>query len=255
MDGLREFRKLEWDQAKRPDHLYAVLYTGSLAILTALALPHMPNVIPRFFQRALQVGTWADIALLNLYAAAYVIALLVGSIDLLRVWVLPKEEGYLSLFLSKPITPVAYLRARFLPILVNSAFVAAASLAIVGLSVWHIIGPFDRSQFLWSCAIIIGLVLFLVCLLNYLFLYVRESYYGLVIAIVAWTLTLVPGSLYVYRPDLFSLTMRDFVFPANLLWYGNPIVSNAPGVLALLGVGCVGLYGLAVMRIRRAALD
>ena len=66
MRRLNTYRKYEWSLAKRPDHLHAILYMASLAIFTSVALPNMPNVIPRFFQRALQIGTWADIALFNL---------------------------------------------------------------------------------------------------------------------------------------------------------------------------------------------
>lgn len=254
MATLRSFRRTEREMARRPDHLYVVAYVGSLAVMTSLALPYMPNVIPRFFQRTLQVGTWADIALLNLYAATYVITLLAGTIDLLRVWVLPVEEGHLSLYLSKPLTPVQFLRARFTPVLVNAILMAAASQAAVGLSVWHLIGPFSRNQFLWSSGIIIALILFILCALNFCFLFVKESYYGLVVSIVSWTLTLAPVSLYVYRPDLFSRATRALVFPANLLWYPSPILHHTGSILLGLAAGSVLFCGLAVLKLRRAPL-
>jgi hypothetical protein len=125
--SLTSYRVFERSLAKRPDYIYAFAYTASLAFFVSIALPHMPGVIPRFFQRVMQIGTWADIALFNLYAATYVITLLVGALDLLRVWVLPLEEGYISLYLSKPIRPTDYLYARLTPILVNTVLIAAAS--------------------------------------------------------------------------------------------------------------------------------
>ena len=254
MAGLRSYRQIEWAMARRPDHLYAIGYVGTLAVLTAIALPHMPNVIPRFFQRTLQIGTWADIALFNMYGATYIITLLVSTIDLLRVWVLPLEEGYLALYLSKPIAPGQYLRARFIPILVNAFLIGMASQAAAGLSTWHLIGPFNRSQFLWSSVIIVSMILFLICLMNYLFLFVRESYYGIVISIVCWTVTLAPASLYVYRPDLFSDSSRAILFPANLLWYQSPLIEAAIPLLAGIALGSGLLFWLAARKLRGAPL-
>jgi len=251
---LSAYRLYEWSFAKRPDHLYAIAYTASLAVFTSLALPHMPSVIPRFFQRALQIGTWADIALFNLYAATYVITLLVGALDLLRVWILPVEEGYLSLYLSKPISPTEYLRARLGPILANGILIALASQAAVGLAVWHMIGPFDRAQFLWSSGLIVVLILFILCLYNYLFLFLRESYYAMVISLAVWTVTLGPGALYVYRPDIFSPVARAFVFPANLLWYQSPIQTYGIAVTWSLLAGSVLLLWLAKIKLGRAPL-
>jgi hypothetical protein len=252
---LKSYRKMEWAMARRrPDHLYAIAYIASLAILTAIALPRMPNVIPRFFQRTLQIGTWADIALFNMYAATYVITLVVSTIDLLRIRLLPYEEGYLSVYLSKPISPVQYLRARFVPVLVNAALMSLAAQAATGLSVWHLIGPFNRSQFLWSSLLIVGLILFLLCLLNYLFLFVRESYYGFVLSIVCWTVALAPASLYVYRPDLFSYGLRVYVFPANLLWHHSPVIETAIPLVLTLCCGSALLYWVSALTMRRSPL-
>jgi hypothetical protein len=255
MRRLNTYRKYEWSLAKRPDHLHAIMYMASLAIFTSVALPNMPNVIPRFFQRALQIGTWADIALFNLYATTYVITLLVGALDVLRVWVLPSEEGYISLYLSKPIEPSTYLRARLLPILINGARMGLAAQAAGGLAVWHIIGPFDRTQFLWSSALIVALILFTLCLYNLMFLFIRDSYHAMVVALVVWTVTLGPGSLYVYRPDLFSSSGRVLVFPANLIWYQSPIQVYGPIILGGLAVGSAVLMWLASVKIGRAPLS
>jgi len=252
---LSEYRRIEWSLARRPDHLHAIGYTAGLSIFTALVLPHMPDVIPRFFQRTLQIGTWADIALFNLYAATYVITLLVGTLDLLRVWILPVEEGFISLVMSKPIRPSEYLRARLTPILVNTAFVGLASQAAAGLAVWHLIGPFDRAQFIQSSGMIVGLILFLMCLFNYLFLYLSESYYAVVLALAVWTTTLGPTSLYVYRPDLFSPSTRAaLVFPANLLWHQSTVLANEGVLLLCLLSGSVLFLGLARWKLERAPL-
>jgi hypothetical protein len=252
---LSEYRRIEWLLARRPDHLYAIAYTGGLSILTAFALPHMPSVIPRFFQRTLQLGTWADIALFNLYAATYVITLLVGTLDLLRVWILPVEEGYMSLYMSKPIRPSEYLRARLSPILANAVFIGLASQAAAGLAVWHLIGPFDRAQFIHSSGLIIGLILFLLCLFNYLFLYLSESYYAVVLSLAVWTITLGPTSLFIYRPELFSPAARAaLVFPANLLWHQSTVLAHEGILLTCLLSGSVLFLGLARLKLGRAPL-
>ena len=254
MARLETFYRLEWEMSRRPDHLYAILYAASLAVLTAYALPYMPSVIPRLFQRTLQIGTWADIALFNLYAGTYVITLLASTVDLLRVWILPREEGYLSLYLSKPVAPPEFLKARFYPVLVNATLIAAGSQAAAGLSVWHIIGPFDRTQFLWSSGLIIALILFLLCLFNWVFLYLRESYYGIVVAMTGWTVMMAPASLYVYRPDLFSDAGRAIVFPANLLWYQSTIHTYRVPILASLVLLSALFVCVARLKMRRSGI-
>lgn len=253
MADLAEYRRLEWAVARRPDHLHAIACAAVLAVTTAWVLPRMPDVIPRFFQRTLYVASWSDIALFNCYATTYVIACLIGALDLLRVWVLPREEGYLQLYLSKPVPPAGYLRARVTPILFNAALIALATQAAAGLSVWHLIGPFDRFRFLVASAIIVALVVLMICLFNCVFLFLRETYHAVVFAVIAWSAALAPASLYVYRPDLFSPTGRDFVFPANLLWYQSAVQTHAPWVILaclLLSIACLAV---AWLRVRRPA--
>jgi hypothetical protein len=117
-----------------------------------------------------------------------------------------------------------------------------------------VIGPFNRSQFFLASGLIIGLIFFLMCLYNYLFLFLRESYYALVISLAIWTVTLVPGSLYVYRPDIFSPLGRAFVFPANLLWHQSPIQMYGVVVLGSLLAGSVVFLWLAKIKLSRAPL-
>jgi hypothetical protein len=88
-----------------------------------------------------------------------------------------------------------------------------------------------------------------------MFLFIRDSYHAMVLALVVWTITLGPASLYVYRPDLFSTTSRMLVFPANLIWYQSPIQTYGPIVLAGLAVGSAGLTWLASIKIGRAPLN
>ncbi len=255
MTKLSEYRRLEWMLARTPNHLRALAYTASLSVFTALALPNMPNVIPRFFQRTLQIGTWADMTLFNLYALTYVVTLWVSTVDLLRVWILPVEEGFISLYMSKPIRPAEYLRARLTPILVNATLTGLASQAAAGLAVWHLIGPFDRAQFIHASALIVSLILFLHCFLNFLFLYLRERYFALVLSLCVWTVTLGPTSLYIYRPDLFTpLTRAAFVFPANLLWHQSAVIAYESILLACLLSGSILFHALAGVKLRRAPL-
>ena len=49
----RTYRKMEWELSRRPDHLYALAYVASLAVMTSLALSYMPNATGKMTVRQL----------------------------------------------------------------------------------------------------------------------------------------------------------------------------------------------------------
>ena len=52
--SLQGFSRFEWEVARRLEHLQVVAHKMGLSVITALALPRTPGVLPRFFQRTVQ---------------------------------------------------------------------------------------------------------------------------------------------------------------------------------------------------------
>jgi ABC-type transport system involved in multi-copper enzyme maturation permease subunit len=247
---LSDYSKREVRAAFRLHHL-AVL-AGFLATSVGLSFlfPGMPGTVYRFFLKVCAMNNWTEIILINDYMGVFFALYWVGVIDLLRVYTLPKEEGYLELLLSKPLGRTRYLFARALP-----AFGVIAGMGIVmtlflPLKIALINGAADLRPSDVFCAgiVITAVTLTLLALLNLMFLFSPETYYSVALAFVVFMFTVLPGSIFMYRPDVFQgqATLDLILFPANLLWHGEllpkitPIillVAAAISILSLVGGG------------------
>ena len=116
---------------------------------------------------------------------------------------------------------------------------------------------YDPLAYAGAAATVVTYVVVLVCLVNLAVLHARETYAALLIAFVPIAAAMLPGTFYMYRPDLFehATLLRDvIVFPLNLVWY--PDFSRRWGLplAASLAVLAVVLIAAAGRRIERRDL-
>jgi hypothetical protein len=193
-----------------------------LGVLLALWLPHWPETTYQFFVRVFHLNNWSEIVLMNDYCGLFVVIYWVGIFKLLRVYVVPKEERYLELLLSKPLSRRDYLLARLIPIISSTIVAGSAAAAVQGLCAAALGLAVEPRSFSVTVGVIVSLSACLIGLVNLLILYTNDSYTALLIAFLPLMVTLLPGITFMYRPDVFELApaLRDIlVFPLNLIWY------------------------------------
>jgi hypothetical protein len=201
------------------------------AVLLAFWLPLFPETIYRFFVRVMLLPGWTEIVLANALSGLFFVVYWIGVFDSLAICVVPREERYLDLLLAKPLQRGAYLLARLLPALLMMAVLGAGGAAATWLAMAAAGWDYDAWTFAGSNAATIAWAVMLVALVNVLILATRDSYTALLIAFVPAFVSIFPGFILVYRPDLYAdrPLLRDIaVFPMNLVWY--PGIARASGI-------------------------
>jgi hypothetical protein len=193
-----------------------------LGLLLALWLPHWPETIYQFFLRVFYLRNWSEIVLANDYCGLFVLIYWVGIFKLLRVYMVPKEERYLELLLSKPLSRRDYLLARLIPIIFSTIAAGSGAGAIHGLCAAALGLDVEPRSFSVTVGVIVALSVCLIGLVNLLILFTNDSYTALLVAFLPMMITFFPGITFMYRPDVFEAApaLRDIlVFPLNLIWY------------------------------------
>jgi hypothetical protein len=236
---FRSVLRLELREAFGPCILATFLGVSLMGLLVALWLPRFPESVYQFFIWVFYLKNWSDIVLANNYCGLLVVIYWIGVFKPLRVYVVPKEERYLELLLSKPLSRRDYLFARLIPI-VSSTLVIGSSAAIVhGLAAAALGLIVEPKSFASTAGVIVALSVCLILLVNLLILFTSDSYTALLVAFVPLMVTILPAMIFMYRPDVFEATpaLRDLlVFPMNLIWYPDFTAhwSGAMGVGLLL---------------------
>jgi len=209
-------------------YVFMLLIMLIVGILTSIFIPRMPQVVYHFFEKVYHLKNWTDMIILGDFAGLFVIPFWLGAFSLLQVYVVPREEQYLDLYLSKPLTRTQYLQAKVLPtfgiIAVFGIFLALSTW--IKIAVINGTGDLHSVSFFASSLLIICATLAFLALINFVFLFFKETYNAVVIAFLIFMVSILPSSIYMYRPDVInkSQLIRDIVvFPANLLWYKNQI--------------------------------
>jgi hypothetical protein len=233
---LSDYFKHEVRAAFRPYHLVVLASYMAGSVGMSFLFPSMPEAIYRFFKKVFAMNNWTEIILINDFTGIFFILFWVGVIDLLRVYVLPKEEGYLELLFSKPLSRAQYLFANVLPVFGIIAGMGIVLSLFLPLKIALINGTADLHLAGVMCAGIVTttLVLSLLALLNLVFLFARETYYAVLLAFVVFMLMVLPGSIFMYRPDVFQdhAALRDLIiFPGNLLWFSESLPMITPIIL------------------------
>jgi hypothetical protein len=237
-----------------PRHAVAAVGLALMGVLLAFWLPRFPESVFRFFARVFGLPGWPEIVFANDLTGLFFFLYWVGVFDVLRVYVVPAEERYLDILLSKPLSRRAYLLAKLVPILLTTAGIGAVAAAVnvAGMAAAGL--AYEPRAVAGNSAVVVAWAVLLVALVNLLILGTRDSYTALLIAFVPLYVALLPSMVYLYRPDVFAdaPALRDvLVFPMNLVWYpefaarwGWPLAGLMLGLAALL----VALAGSRIER-------
>lgn len=203
-------------------HVVVLACMVLMGVVLAFWMPSFPESVFRFFQRVFQLPGWSEIAVANDMAGLFFFVYWIGVFDALTIYVQPQEERRLDLVLSKPLTRAEYLWAKLLPILL----MVAALFVIGALAHWLALQAAGLAYPLRALAganfALLGWTICLVCFVNLCALHVRDTYAALLVAFVPMLVTILPSTIYMYRPDVFEAVPRArdiVVFPLNLVWY------------------------------------
>jgi hypothetical protein len=253
---LSDYSKHEVRAAFRTYHLAVLVSYMAGSVGLSFLFPSMPDVLYRFFKKVFAMNNWTEIILINDFTGVFFILFWIGVIDLLRVYVLPKEEAYLELLLSKPLSRAQYLFANVLSIFGMVVGMGIILSLFLPLKVALINGTADLHAAGIVCAGIVttAVVLALLALLNLVFLFAKETYYAVLLAFMMFALAVLPGSIFIYRPDVFlnHATLRNLlIFPGNLLWFSESMPKITPIILIAAVAASLLLLVGSSWRLRR----
>ena len=205
-------------------HVVALAALCLMGIVLAFWLPVFPASVQRFFERIFDLDGWAQIVVANDFAGLLFFVYWIGVFDILAIFVVPLEERQLDIFLSKPLTRRDYLFARLIPAIAVMLGLAALSAAAHWLALMAAGLSYAPLAYAGAAAAVVAEAIVLVSVVNLAVLGVREIYSALLIAFIPIAVAILPGMIYMYRPDVFAGTpvLRDLiVFPMNLVWYAE----------------------------------
>jgi hypothetical protein len=214
--------RLEFSRALAARHAVALVAVSLMGVVLAFWMPGFPESMHRFFQRIFQLQGWPEIVVANDLAGLFFFVYWIGVFDILAIYVAPLEERHLDLYLSKPLTRRQYMLARVIPVMlvvgglgILSATLHWFALVAAGLG-------YPAHVYVGAAAAVIAWTLCLVAVVNLAILAVRETYTALLIAFIPMAASIVPGLIYIYRPDVFEdapLLRAIVVFPNTLIWH------------------------------------
>lgn len=235
-------------------HAVALVSLSLMGVLLAFWMPTLPDSIYRFFARVLGIEGWPAIVVANDFTGLFFFVYWLGVFDALTIYVVPLEERYLDVLLSKPLTRRAYMAAKLLPILLVTTAIGVITAAVHWRALPAAGLTYDPFAYAGAAAVIIGWTVCLVGLANLLILQARDTYSALLIAFIPAIASMFPGMIYIYRPDVFAAVpaVRDVVvFPMNLMWYPQVAIHWGPPLAALLLCFAIIFAALAGWSIER----
>lgn len=247
------YTRLEARSAVRTHHLWASVTLVVMGIACGI-LPRVP-AIQQFFEVVFGARNGVHTILINDYTGLLGVAYWVGVFDLLRVYITPAEERQLALYLSKPISRGRYFLSKLLPTTLTLSVVYLIGMAgsAAGVLILGEPADFKADAFLANSLTIFGLTLLMLAVANLAFLFVRDTYNALLAASGIFVATVLPGGMYIYRPDLYTepLLRKLLVFPANLLWHEDRAVTVAAVAVPLFLTIAAAITGVAAWWLRR----
>jgi hypothetical protein len=217
-------------------HAVALVGLSLMGMLLAFWMPTLPESISRFFARVMGLEGWPAIVVANDFTGLFFFVYWLGVFDVLTIHVVPLEERYLDILLSKPLTRRSYMAAKLLPILLVTTAIGVITAAVHWLALPAAGLPYDPSAYAGAAAVIIGWTVCLIALVNLLILQARDTSSALLIAFIPAIASMFPGMIYMYRPDVFAgvPAVRDVVvFPMNLMWYPEVAIHWGPPLAAI----------------------
>jgi hypothetical protein len=245
---------MEMAQCFSRRHAIALVGLSLMGVLLAFWMPTLPESMYRFFARVMGIEGWPAIVVANDFTGLFFFVYWLGVFDVLTIYIVPLEERYLDVLLSKPLTRRAYMAAKLLPILLVTIAIGAITSAVHWLALPAAGLAYDSAAYAGAAAVIIGWTVCLIGLVNLLILRARDTYSALLIAFIPAIASMFPGLIYMYRPDVFAgmPAVRDVVvFPMNLIWYPEVTVHWGPPLAALLLCVAIAFAALAGRSIER----
>jgi hypothetical protein len=229
-------------------HAIALVGLCLMGVLLAFWMPTLPESLYRFFAGVMRIEGWPAIIVANNFTGLFFLVYWVAVFDVLTIYVVPFEERYLDILLSKPLTRRAYMVAKLLPVLLLSLVIGVVAAAVHWLTLPAAGLAYDPAAYAGAAAVIVGWTVCLVALVNVLILHTRDTFSALLIAFIPAIVSMFPGIIYMYRPDIFAHVpaLRDaVVFPMNLVWYPEVAIHWGPPLATLLLCLAVALTALA----------
>lgn len=242
---LAEARSASWRAAA------AMAFCGVAAVLaTHLVLPLLPGRAIRFLEQAFLIRGMASVLVINDLLAVYFIAYFVGLAGLIEATVAAREGHRLEILLAKPVAARTLLGARVGPILA----LAAAAGCVVAATAAAAVGPWITPRDTVSTAGALGgglclasLAVVILAALLPLLVRMRESFHALLIASVAWMVTVMPAAVLIYRPDLFETrrAARDVLVFVTLVWHDGTAAWLGPVSLVVAAAFSAAMAAVA----------
>ena len=195
-----------------------------------------------FFKRVFQLPGWPAIVAANNLTGIMFFVYWIGVFDVLAIYVVPLEERHLDLYLSKPLTRRQYMLARLVPTMLVLTALGAISALVHWFALVAAGLDYPWPPYLGASAAVVAWTVCLLGVVNLLVLFARDTYSAVLIAFIPISIAILPGSIYMYRPDLFDgapLLRAILVFPMTLLWH--PDFSARWGVVL-----AAFLFGVAI---------
>jgi hypothetical protein len=235
-------------------HAVALVGLSLMGVILAFWMPTLPDSMYRFFARVMGIEGWPAIVVANDFTGLFFFVYWLGVFDVLTIYVVPLEERYLDVLLSKPLTRRTYMTAKLLPILLVTTAIGVITATVHWLALPAAGLDYDPSAYAGAAAVIIAWTVCLIGLVNLLMLRARDTHSALLIAFIPAIASMFPGMIYIYRPDVFAgvPAVRDVVvFPMNLLWYPEVALQWGLPLAALLLCLAIGFTALAGWSIER----
>jgi ABC-type transport system involved in multi-copper enzyme maturation permease subunit len=251
------FRRLiaaEWSHAICQRHMAMFLLLAGMGVGVAGWMPLWPETVYRFFARIFHLSGWPEIVLINNFTGFVFCLYWLGIFDVLRIYVVPVEERYIDLLLSKPVKRREFMMAKALPSFLILFVMGTAAAAVHAGAMFFFGLPFDVPAYASAVAVILAFTICLVALANLLVLTARDTFSALVIAFILFMAVMLPGVVYIYRPDFYAFWpgLTDLiVFPANLLWHSAETRRFAPLAVFIFLLISLVLVALAGHRLQQ----
>ena len=235
-------------------HAVVAACMALMGVVLARWLPTFPESVHRFFQYVFQLAAWPEIAVANDMTGLFFFTYWIGVFDVLAIYIQPLEERRLDLFLSKPLTRAEYLAARLAPALLTAVaiFVVGAlahRLALGAAGLAYPLRPLVGANFA-----LLAWTICLICFVNLAVMGARDTSTALLVAFVPMVASILPGTVYMYRPDIFDAAPRVralIVFPLNLVWYPDFSASWGFALGGLLLAMSAGWVAAAAWRLEK----
>ena len=224
--SFKTFLLTESLKAFRLRHVLSLIGLTLMGVILTFWLPSFPESVFRFFSRVLDLPNWPTVIVANFLAGLLFFIFWIGVADVLSIFVIPREQGYLDMLLAKPLKRREYMLARLLPIMCVLLFIGVIASIIQWASMS--VSPFSYppDAYAGAAAVTIAWAVLLVVTANLLIMRSRDTFIGLMLAFIPFMISIFPGMFYIYRPDIYAEAARNFlVFPVNLIWFADVAVT------------------------------